>query len=216
MEQRGKVAIFFVRSRGSLSSAGMRVLFWGSIQLCICVAAVILTRSRISRREKSHVGWALVPAVGLFVIAGCSVNEFGFVRHERFETKGAYVHSSIAYGLHIDTRDDDPSLSLGRYEALYVFPTRCRGAANFGRLSDKDLFRSIRPQLSYSLMDGFQLKAGRGEVSVTMGVREHLVALSVDRSASVARTIYFDPERPHATILRIERESDCRSNQVSP
>lgn len=173
---------------------------------------MIWTRLSLRRPGNSHVRWTLVTAVCLSVTAGCSVNESGFVKHERFETNGAYVHSVIAYGLHVDTRDADPSVSLGRYDALYVFPVQCRGTGNVSNLDDKDLFLSVKPQLSYSLVDGLQLKAGRGEISATAGVREHLVALAVDPSESVARRIYFDPENPHATILEIDPEPDCKSN----
>lgn len=137
----------------------------------------------------------------LLISAGCSVNDFGVVKTDLVEADGAILYVRAAVGVHIDTRDTQPSLSIGHYKAVHVFAWGESEDHQKAGLSS-ELFDDA-PQLSSSRVIGGQIKAGRGEMSFTLGMRERVVLARLDRSTSACRLLSYIPASPEETILEM-------------
>lgn len=133
--------------------------------------------------------------------AGCSINEYGLVEHERYLGEGHVTLAVSAFGIHLDTRDVNPSLTMGRYQAVHVFPDRCADLTDVAALETGALFRRVHQQISISHVYGLQIMAGPGESSLTLGMREHARLLSVDQSTTMRRSIIMNPSEPVGTKL---------------
>jgi hypothetical protein len=138
----------------------------------------------------------------LLAVPACSINQFGTSQVERIEGDGALVISLTGIGLHLDTFERNPSLSVGRYQAVHVFSTGCPQGFDTASMSTSDLFRALDPQLSVTRVTGVQLKAGSRELSLTIGVRELALLQLVDGASSTFRVLTFDAKELDNTFLR--------------
>jgi hypothetical protein len=128
----------------------------------------------------------------LAAAAGCSVNEYGTSRLSRWETDALVGYRLTAVGVHLDTRDRSPSLTIGRFEAFHVFPAACNDIPDVTALTTPDLFRRVSPQASVRRSVGVELVAGSGEAGITIGLREQARLLSLDRSADIRRHLVIE------------------------
>ncbi|MCP5086391.1 MAG: hypothetical protein GY952_06275 [Rhodobacteraceae bacterium] len=145
------------------------------------------------------------------LIAGCSINESGVVTSERIEADGAMLYRLKAGGIHLDTRDKQPSLTIGVYDVTHIFPLDC-GGSRTTEMKPSKLFGAFDPQLSASRIAGLQLKSGPGETSVTLGLREHMNLISLDRTRDYHRILAYRPDNPAGTFLRINNDYACTIN----
>jgi hypothetical protein len=143
------------------------------------------------------------------VLGGCSINELGFVNTKRIQGDGALSYVISAPGIHIDTRDAQPSISLGYYKATHVFPLKYGDISDTSTFTNTKLFRVLIPQLSISRIIGGQVKSGRGETSLTLGMREHATLISLDRLQQDCRILIYRPENLEATYLRVAKNDEC-------
>jgi hypothetical protein len=150
--------------------------------------------------------WALI-VTG--ILGACSINEFGLVSTKHIQGDGALIHAISAPGIHIDTRDAQPSISLGYYKATHIFPLSYGDISDTSVFTNAELFRALRPQLSISRIVGGQIKSGQGETSLTLGMREHAVLISLDRSQQNCRILSYRPEDLEKTYLRVTKNDDC-------
>ena len=117
----------------------------------------------------------------LSVVSACSINDVGFVDSDTFDAVDADVMSVDALGIHLDARFGSFSLTVGRYQASYLFPILCEN-----RSSER------RPSLmSYSRLLGVQVLLSNDEVSFTLGFRETMKASVRENNERTAST-YFD------------------------
>lgn len=141
---------------------------------------------------------------GLFAASGCSVNGVGFVRSET-ETGDTYVAQTVtAFGLHLDTQDLDPSLTLGSYEAVRLYLTPCAGGPE--RRYGPDQLR-----MTYSEIVGAQAKFGPNELSVTLGYRALLLATPAQTDGISA--IRFHPRASDSIEFHATKQKNCQPTE---
>ena len=127
-------------------------------------------------------------------VAGCSVNEYGTSHLSRWETDTHIGYQLVASGVHLDTRDTSPSLTIGRYEAFYLFPSTCEDIADIASLASGDLFDQVLPQATLRRTFGMELAAGPQEAGINIGFRERTRILTIDRSMSIQRSLVLNGE----------------------
>lgn len=135
----------------------------------------------------------LAALMALAALLGCSVNGAGLVRAERHDIGDATVHTTRAFGLHLDTRETGPSLTFGLYRSARVYPKGCAG----------------RAALIHFYVAGLHLRAGGQEIGLTLGLRQYLQSLPAGRAYHLA----FAPRDPQATRFRWARGADCQSTE---
>ena len=126
------------------------------------------------------------------LIASCSVNEYGTSRISRWHTDTLVGYRATASGVHLDTRGRTPSLTIGRFEAFHIFPAVCDDVRDVAALSTEELFNKIHPHVSIRRNFGLQMVASPVEAGVTIGFREHIMLLLVDKSTAIRRRLTLD------------------------
>lgn len=139
---------------------------------------------------------------GLLATGGCSVNETGFVQTQTFQSDAAVTQRVQAFGLHLDTRDTDPSLTLGHYEGVRVYSTKC------GSGPTPDVGHQ---RLSFSRVTGAQIKLGPNEASISLGRRDLLLVRPPP--IDTADAIRFWPRKPEATSYSQTLINPCQPEE---
>ncbi|GAA6182328.1 hypothetical protein NBRC116594_37660 [Shimia sp. NS0008-38b] len=155
----------------------------------------------------SNIQKLTVSLLATLLVTGCSINEFGLIHTEIMQTETASVYVTSAPGIHLDTRDAQPSLTLGHYKATHVFVAPSSEAEE--AILPANPFQTQHPHLSASRVVGLQLKSGEGETSFTLGLREHTSLSALDRTQSDCRLIRYLPNNLEQTFLRVSDGGDC-------
>lgn len=142
-------------------------------------------------------------------LQACSVNEYGTSTVERIAADGAHVFSVSGWGIHLNTRGDPLSLTVGKYSAQHIFPDNCPGIDNVADLSSTELFQKLLPQFSLTQSAGISVDVGSNNIGITIGVRENGLLLSVDNAASIQRQLRYSVNHPGATYLRVDGDGTC-------
>ena len=134
------------------------------------------------------------------VCSACSIGGLGTANVQTFDIDGGAARVVEAVGLHLDTRDTNPSLTFGFYSAVQFFPKNCDGALP-------------RPVLSFSRVAGLQIKAGRREFSFTLGLREVLEISSNADGPDATRSVSFSPKAPNTWSVHGTPGARCISKE---
>jgi len=144
------------------------------------------------------------------VLAGCSVNDIGVTRTQSFVSNGALARHTTAYGLHLDARDGNASLTLGFFDSQRVYAAPCPLAPDVAAPVPVVAAGRDRLHLSYSRILGFQIAAGADEQSLTLGARSRLRAYPPGADQGGYRAIHFEPRAPMQTRLWLGSSEICK------
>ncbi len=152
----------------------------------------------------------LASAVNAFLfLAGCSINDFGFVEARTFMTADAEVQHTSAVGLHLDTRHDVVSLSLGavRLDSIHALPCIDRATAVQERRRQASERSPI--QLSLNRLAGLQIEVSARHLGLTLGVRDRLLVFAPNESQAGTRLISYRPAALEQTSLTWNLQNAC-------
>lgn len=141
-----------------------------------------------------------ISASALF-LSGCSVNGFGTVDYDVYESDGAIIERLEAAGFHLDTQRDTFSLSLGWYASTRIFEKDCLGQA--------PSLRDLPPELSFRTLHGVGMFANATELEFALGISERFRLRPIDGQTSGFRKIAFAPENPNQTKFETNEEHNC-------
>lgn len=147
--------------------------------------------------------------INALLITACSVNEFGYVDVEQYRGDGAVVYRATATGIHLGTRFDDISLTLGRREAIFIFPEACDVGGESAAVALAATSEVRWPEASIIYTEGLLLLGGSKQFEITLGVREASLIVSRKDSGSFHRRLRFYHNDLAATQLFFEGEQDC-------
>ena len=135
-------------------------------------------------------------ALVLAAVSACSVNEYGVVEVDSFQSSSSDVSLLRAPGAHLALTGHQSSLTFGWIRRIQVRAPNCAGVENLLLL---EFFRSY----------GIRFALGADGVGVTIGMREKLHLNLPDlNKVEIARSVYFDTKNIYATKTRLE-ETDC-------
>jgi hypothetical protein len=158
------------------------------------------------RSKHQRAGTAVATALRLSVLglvmlgSACSVNALGTAQSAVVPLDSGVAKSVRAIGLHLDAWDRNPSLNVGSYRAVHVFPAHCSAG------------RSL-PAYSFARITGFQLRIGPGEFSLTLGFRQVFEAALPRTATGQIRRFSFDPNHLDRASFQIETNAICPTRE---
>jgi|ETN07SMinimDraft_1059922.scaffolds.fasta_scaffold07994_4 hypothetical protein len=134
----------------------------------------------------------ITPALFL-ICAGCSINGTGTVKRDIIPVAGGWIDRHQAVGLHIRSRRDGVSLTLGRYDGLFLFS---------GKIPiDRTSFSRLTPDLEFTSATGLNFVVAGHETGLSAGFHESLRLRPIAASGSEFRRLSFSPRRPEDTFI---------------
>ncbi|MBY6005023.1 hypothetical protein KUV62_13965 [Salipiger bermudensis] len=129
-------------------------------------------------------------------LSACSINHLGTASHDVVPANDGIVDQLTAFGLHIETRRDLFSVTLGRYRSLLAYSKICK------QNSTTILGTSL--ELRFTVVEGLGFVINGREAGLSIGRRESLRLRPIGLGESSFRRILFDPRRPEATVVQID------------
>jgi hypothetical protein len=143
------------------------------------------------------------------LLVGCGVNGLGAADAEIVSIDGGIAVTSRTFGLHLNTEPGEAGVVLGYSRSVRLLPGESTGIG-LGPHPFGVWLGNAKPVVLFRHVAGLEIGLNNSMVGVSLGVSQRLGTAPVDATATVNRRIFFVPDHPDQSIVRIcEGNSKC-------
>ena len=143
------------------------------------------------------------------LLGGCGVNGLGAADAEITPIEGATVVTLRTYGLHLNTEEREAGIILGYSRSVRVLPGESPGIVA-GQYPFGVWLGGARPEVLFRRVVGLEIGLNVSMVGLSLGVTEQLSTAPVDANATISRRLFFVPDHPDRSTVRLcEGSSEC-------
>lgn len=147
--------------------------------------------------------------IAALLCAGCSVNEFGVAQTSVWggHGQGGITQSFTAPGLHFSTREDNPSVTLGLFEAQRLYSTCARASSQNEAVKTRPA--NLDLHVLYLRARGIRLTLGPNEQGISIGIHERLVSRTPPDGGHFIRAAHLSARAPETSRLTFDQQENC-------
>ena len=143
------------------------------------------------------------------LLGGCGVNGLGAADAEIVPIGGGKAVTSRTYGFHLSTEPGEAGIVLEYSRSVRVLPGESPGIVP-GQYPFGVWLGGARPEVLFRRVVGLEIGLNVSMVGLSLGVTEQLSTAPVDASATISRQLFFVPDHPDRSTVRLcEGSSEC-------